>query len=113
MTTVTLSVSDREAVTERALAAFDGREQGARISFADVETLWTVLGPRRLDILKAMAGAGPVTMREVARRIDRDIKAVHRDIHTLIDAGLIERTATGRIEFPYDRVHVDFMLEAA
>lgn len=33
MKTVTLSVASREDVTRRALAAFEGQEQGAHISF--------------------------------------------------------------------------------
>lgn len=39
-------------------------------------------------------------------------KAVHGDIHALLDAGLLDRTGDGRVVFPYDAVHVDFRLEA-
>jgi predicted transcriptional regulator len=38
---------------------------------------------------------------------------VHRDVHALLDAGVIERNAEGAIVFPYEAVHVDFMLQAA
>jgi len=113
MKTVTLSVADRDAVTARALEAFSGQAQGAQVSFASVGTLWKILAPKRWDILKAMTGAGPLSIRKVARLVNRDIKAVHRDIHLLLDAGVIERADTGKVEFPYDRVHVDFMLDAA
>ena len=30
--------------------------------------------------------------------------------HALLDAGVLERTEDGRVVFPYDAVHVDFML---
>jgi predicted transcriptional regulator len=113
MTTVTLSVASREDVTRRALAAFEGKAQGAHISFASVELLWQTLTTKRWEILKAMTGQGPLTIREVARRVERDVKAVHGDIHTLLDAGVIERTDEGLVVFPYDAVHVDFIVKAA
>jgi predicted transcriptional regulator len=113
MTTVTLSVASREDVTRRALAAFEGKAQGAHISFASVELLWQTLTTKRWEILKTMTGQGPLTIREVARRVDRNVKAVHGDIHTLLDAGVIERTDEGLVVFPYDAVHVDFIVKAA
>jgi predicted transcriptional regulator len=113
MKTVTLEVASREDVTRRALEAFKGRKQRARISFATPELLWKVLTAKRWEILKAMAGQGPLTIREVARRVDRDVKAVHSDVHALINAGLLERTETNRVAFPFDAIRVEFTLRAA
>ena len=113
MTTVTLSVASREDVTRRALAAFEGAAQGAHISFASVELLWQTLTKKRWEILKMMTGQGPLTIREIARRLERDVKAVHGDVHALLEAGIIERTDEKLVVFPYDAIHVDFMLKAA
>lgn len=110
MKTVTLSVASRDQVTGRARAAFKGRKQGAHISFSSVELLWQTLTKKRWELLRAMTGQGPMTIREAARRVERDVKGVHGDVHALLDAGVIERTDDGRIVFPYDAVHVDFML---
>jgi predicted transcriptional regulator len=44
-------------------------EKSARISFATPELLWKVLTAKRWELLKAMCGAGPVSAREVARRV--------------------------------------------
>jgi predicted transcriptional regulator len=74
--------------------------------------LWKVLTIKRWEILRAMAGQGALSMCEVARRVGRDVKAVHSDIHALLNAGVLERADQGVI-FPYDPIHVDFMLEAA
>jgi predicted transcriptional regulator len=92
MKTVTLDVATREEVTRRALEVFKGKKQRARISFATPELLWKVLTAKRWEVLKAMAGRGPLTIREVARRVGRDVKAVHGDVHALINAGLLDRT---------------------
>jgi predicted transcriptional regulator len=113
MKIVTLDVASREDVTRRALEAFRGRKQRARISFATPELLWKVLTAKRWAVLKAMTGHGPLTIREVARRVDRDVKAVHSDVHALIDAGLLQRTETNHVAFPFDAIRVEFTLRAA
>lgn len=54
-----------------------------------------------------------MSIRAVARLVDRDAKAVHGDVRALLEAGVLDRTDDGRIVFPDDAVHVDFMLRAA
>lgn len=112
MTTVTLSVASRNEVTARALQAFDERAQGARISFASAELLWETLTRKRWELRHAITGQGAMSIREAARRVGRDVKAVHGDVQMLIHAGIIDRTAAG-ILFPYDAIHVDFTLTKA
>ena len=77
------------------------------------ELLWKVLTARRWELLKALCGAGPVTVREAARRVGRDVKAVHTDLSALLCAGVLNRTASGQVEFPYEAVKVEFLLQAA
>lgn len=113
MTTVTLSVASREDVTDRAVAAFTGEDQGAHITFASVELLWQTLTRKRWEILQAMTGQGAMSIREVARRVGRDVKGVHRDVHALLDAGVLEHTPDRRVIFPYDAVRVEFTLPTA
>lgn len=112
MTTVTLSVASRDDVTRRALAAFEGEQQGAHISFSSVDLLWQTMTRKRWQLLQAMTGQGPMSIREAARRVERDVKTVHGDVHALLDAGVLDRTDDGQIVFPFDAVHVDFTLTA-
>lgn len=88
-------------------------QKEARISFATPELLWKVLTAKRWELLKALCGAGPVTVREAARRVNRDVKGVHNDLTALRMAGVIDRTESGQVEFPYETVKVEFMLKAA
>jgi predicted transcriptional regulator len=60
-----------------------------------------------------MTGAGELSIREVARRVGRDVKAVHGDMAALMACGIVEKTERGKVVFPYDAVHVDFLLQAA
>jgi predicted transcriptional regulator len=113
MRTVTLEVSSREEANRRLLRAVDGQPQGAFISFETPALLFKVLTQKRWELLSVLTGAGPVTLREAARRVERDVKAVHGDVHTLLDAGLLQKTGEGRILFPFDAVRVNFVLKAA
>lgn len=114
MKTLMLGVSSREEVSRRFITAMEtGEPQGNFVSFESPALLWKMLTPKRWDILKSLTGAEPVSIREVARRVERDVKAVHGDVHALLGCGILSRTDDGMIVFPFDKVHVDFMLDAA
>jgi len=63
--------------------------------------------------LKALTGKEPVSIREAARIVGRDVKAVHGDITALLNIGILQRTEESKISFPYDQIHVDFVLSDA
>lgn len=113
MRTVTLAISSREKASQRFLQSLGGEEHGTLISFESPALLFKVLTGKRWELLKLMTGAGPMTIRETARRLGRDVKAVHGDVHALLNTGILQKNDSGLIEFPFDAVHVDFILEAA
>ena len=114
MKTVVIGVSSREETNARIMNAVKtGKQQGAYRSFESTADLGRTLSPKRWGILKTMTGAGALSLREVARRVERDVKGVHTDVHVLLNAGLLDKTDDGKIVFPFDAVHVDFMLQAA
>jgi predicted transcriptional regulator len=45
--------------------------------------------------------------------VSRDVKAVHGDVQALLKAGVLQKTESGQIEFPYEAVRVDVTLHAA
>lgn len=115
MSTVTLEV----AGLAEGLAAFRDAwtsrqpEDGARISFASPELLWELFTAKRWELLRGMTGQGPLSLPDIARRVGRDADSVRTDVDALADAGILRRASDGTAEFPYDAVHVDFMLRAA
>lgn len=115
MKTVVLDVRP----TNKAMADFvhvwktGKREKVARISFATPELLWKILTAKRWQLLKAMCGAGPLSIREVARRVGRDVKGVHTDVTALLNSGVLDCDEEDRIIFPFDSVKVEFLLHAA
>ena len=113
MRTVTIDVADRATLNARAQAAFRGERVGDFISFDSPEALWRVLTPRRWEILKALAGQGPVGVRALARQLGRDVKGVHTDTQALLQCGVLDKSDDGKVAFPYDAVHVDFTISRA
>ncbi|WP_079212651.1 helix-turn-helix domain-containing protein [Brucella pituitosa] len=93
------------ALTEKPVAAVPA------VEFSTYEDMHRILAPLRLDIVKALSGQGALSIREVARRVNRDVQAVHRDITTLINAGIIDLNYAG-VEFPYDCIHFKFDVTA-
>lgn len=114
MKTVVLEVSSLEdSLAGMARALESGRpDNEARISFASPELLWQVLTAKRWELLKTLCGAGVVSIREAARRVGRDVKAVHGDVMALLLAGVLDREEGG-IVFPYEAIKVEFLIKAA
>jgi predicted transcriptional regulator len=113
--TVTLDVrAPADSTADFVQAWKTGKAQkSARISFATPELLWRVLTIKRWALLKALCAAGPVSIREAARRVERDVKAVHGDVTALLNAGILDRAEGGGIVFAFDAVKVEFLLQAA
>jgi predicted transcriptional regulator len=82
------------------------------VNFTSYDDMHRVLAPLRLAIIKALAGQGVLSIREVARRVERDVQAVHRDVTTLINAGIVDRMESG-VEFPYERIHFEYDVSVA
>lgn len=113
MRMVTIGVAPLDTARQRMAAAFKGKKQEPRITFPSHELMWKLLTPKRMDLLRQMVGAGTLGVREIARRTGRDVKGVHSDLQALAKAGVIDRSDKNKYLFPYDAVHVDFVLKAA
>ncbi len=114
MSTLTIDVSNlADSLADAVQAMETGTTRKPRYSFSSARSLMRTLGGKRFDLIQALSGAGPVTIREAARRAQRDVKAVHSDVQALLACGVLDKTVDGKIEFGYDVVRVDFLLRAA
>ncbi|TWH76267.1 putative transcriptional regulator [Azomonas agilis] len=114
MTTVKICLATPEEADASILEALEtGVPQESVISFPSIDLLWKTFTPKRWEVIRAMTGTGPMALRELARRLGRDVKGVHTDAQLLLNCGVLEKTPDGQLEFPYDAVHVDFMVRAA
>jgi len=46
-------------------------------------------------------------IREAARRINRDVKAVHGDVRALLNVGVLRKTENELVVSPFDVIHVE------
>jgi predicted transcriptional regulator len=119
MTTLRITVGDREDVREETLAFveaaeaddLDAGETWATLQFGSYGDLVESLTPLRLELLRAVATEAPGSMREAARLVDRDVSDVHSDLKRLEVLGVLELEEGGpsgaiRPVVPYDRIEM-------
>jgi predicted transcriptional regulator len=87
--------------------------QGETLAFATPEQFFGKLSEKRWSLIRTLQGQGTLSIRELARRVERDVKRVHEEVTELIELGLFERDESGGIVCPFARIHVDIALEAA
>jgi predicted transcriptional regulator len=116
MSEITLYATDREGFSAdvRSLAvALDRGERtlaGPRTAFEGTETLLKVLTPSRWLLLRR---SGSASIRALAASLGRDYRGVHADVMALLDLGLIDRDAAGKISVPWSLITAELRLEDA
>lgn len=112
--TITLRPDWRAALRQAGMIAGASTYQGETLNFETPGAFFGRMTERRWAIVHALQqDGGTVGVRELARRLERDVKRVHEDASELVALGLIERTDSGALRCPYVDIHVDMHLAAA
>lgn len=90
-----------------------GEYCGEFLDFATPALFFSKLSDKRWQMLNALQGVGEVGVRELARRVARDVKRVHEDAAILVELGLVEKTERGSLICPFADIHVDMHLRKA
>ena len=77
------------------------------LTLEDLPRLLATLTPARWALVRHLRDAGPLSIYELARRLERDYKNVHTDVSRLIELGLVERGEQGRVSVPWDVVRAE------
>ena len=88
------------------------RASQVRLSFESLATLLKNLTPARWTLLEQLKRDGPLSINELARRLERHYKNVHTDVTRLIDLGLIERRSDRQVEVVWDVIAAEMRLAA-
>ena len=80
------------------------------LSMQDLPLLLRTLSPARWSLLERLKAEGPMSIYELAKRLQRDYKNVHTDVTRLADLGLIERRADGGVAVAWDVVRAELSL---
>jgi predicted transcriptional regulator len=111
--TITLQDDLHGALRAVAYVAKADTYQGEVLNFETPAQFFGQLSEKRWAIVRAAQGKGELSVRELARLVERDVKRVHEDIGILAELGLLERTAGGGVLCPYTSMHIDMYLKAA
>lgn len=111
--TITMQPDWQRALRNAGRKAVERTYQGEVLNFESAAAFFGRLTKRRWAIVQALQDGGAMAVRELARRVDRDVKRVHQDVEALAELGLVERTASGGVVCPFVAVHIDFELRAA
>ena len=90
-----------------------GKYEGEHFEFESPASLFKTLSPKRWGLVEALQKHGPVGVRELARKLGRDVKRVHEDVQRLIEVGLVEKNSEGKILVPFGEIRAGFVLRAA
>jgi predicted transcriptional regulator len=86
--------------------------KGEVLNFETAGSFFGKLTERRWALVHALQGQGPMSVRELARRVARDVRRVHDDVEVLAELGLFERTDGGGVVCPFHAVHIDMHMKA-
>jgi predicted transcriptional regulator len=109
---VELRIGHVRDALDRFEAAWNRRTEGRNplrvLSLADLPLLLRTLTPARWEVLDRLRESGPLSVYELAKRLQRDYKNVHTDVARLAEIGLIDKGADGGVSVPWDVVRAEF-----
>ena len=113
--TLELRVGPPRDALDRFEAAWNRVAEGGKVAPLRVLTLRNLpllaatLTPARWILLERLAKQGPLSIYQLAKRLQRDYKNVHTDVTALARLGLIAQQDDG-VAVPWDRVHAELEL---
>lgn len=110
--TITLQPDWKAALRGAGKRAQARTYQGEVLNFESPGAFFSRLTERRWELVRTLQGQGEMAVRELARRVERDVKRVHEDVQTLAELGLVERTESGAVECPFADIHIEMHLTA-
>ena len=76
------------------------------LGFSSAAQLFGELTAARMALLEALKGLGPISIHALAKQVGRNYSNVHSDVTKLLDLGLIEKDAAGKIFVPWEEIQV-------
>jgi predicted transcriptional regulator len=98
---------------DRFEAAWNRAAEGRKISplrilsLQDLPLLLKTLTPARWQLIERLKKEGPVSIYELAKRLERNYKNVHTDVSQLMDLGLVQRNEENEIGVTWDVVRAE------
>jgi len=104
---------NKESVLDRAERWEQGEEVPHVVNFQDASRLQRILTPRRLELLRSLMDAPAESIRDLADRLDRDVRQVHDDLQLLSEYRIVHFREEGSAKkpfVPYETVKIEVEL---
>lgn len=88
-------------------------EADYHLNFATTAQLFDELTPARLALLEILKGLGSVSIHALAKHLERNYRDVHADINKLLELGLVEKNAAGKVFVPWEEIQIRVTLGGA
>ena len=110
-------MSDEEA-TKRMIRAWNEASAGkpvrtSTIAFGSMVELGALFSHKRMQLLQYVARHPGLSIRAIARALERDYKNVHTDVLELESNYVLQRGKTGLVTTPYDEIIIRAPLRKA
>ena len=80
------------------------------VGFERPEEMVSVLTAKRWSVIEELRASGPLTIADLARRLQRNYKNVHEDCERLMEWLVAEKDESGRVHVPYSEIVIDMKL---
>lgn len=85
------------------------------VNFQRPSDLRALLTDRRVELLRSIMAERPESIRQLAARLDRDVKSVHDDLQVLAEYDIVHFEQAGRAKrpfVPYESIEVSLEISA-
>ena len=91
----------KESALDRAERWEQDKEVPHVVNFQDASRLQRILTPRRLELVRSLMDAPAESMRDLADRLDRDVRQVHDDLQILSEYRIVHFREEGGAKKPF------------
>jgi len=108
MSRIEIEVLKSEAALDAFTRTWQRTESGEtvtpRLAFGSLRDLFSAITQKRLEIIRFVAEHEGLNSRQLAQEIGRDYKNVYTDVKDLVELGLLDKDARGRLTAPFDEI---------
>lgn len=83
----------------------------ASIGFESAVQLLSALTPQRCALIHSLKECGACSIYALAKHLARNYSNVHSDVTKLLELGIAEKDASGKVFVPWDEIDVQFPLQ--
>lgn len=108
---LTIKVSTLKEAISEVKDTWKRHKQGEKLDtpietlrFENTLTLMKTLTPKRLELLQQLHTLGKMSIRALAKELEREYSNVHQDVKALHYVGLVLQDNTGKYYVPWDKI---------